>query len=95
MIDNHRYSVVKFRAPFGEVDVSLYINKRTKLMDRISYYDGSKTQSDDFADYREVEGVRVAYKNTRRTGSRTSMFEVKSIEIDPEVDSTVFDKPMN
>jgi hypothetical protein len=98
MIGNNRYSVAKFRAPFTEVDISLYINKRTKLIDRISYYDGSTTECDDFADYREVKGVRVAYKITSRiTGSatddRTSIFEVKSVEIDPEVDSTIFDKP--
>ncbi|TMQ08303.1 MAG: outer membrane lipoprotein-sorting protein [Deltaproteobacteria bacterium] len=86
-------SVVKLQSPFGKVDVSLYIDKSTKLIRRMSYSDGIHTDNDDFADYRVVDGVRFAYRRTTHGGGRSTVFEVKTLEVDPEIDLTIFDKP--
>jgi len=87
------YSVVRLRSPFGAVDVFLYINKKTKLLARMIYSDGSNTESDDFDDYRDVAGLQFAYKRTSKSGGRSTALELKTVEVDPEIDMTLFDKP--
>jgi predicted Zn-dependent peptidase len=92
-IDGKAYSVVKLRAPFGEVDVALYIDKKTKLIGRMSYSDGGSAETDDFADYRDVSGIKLAYKRASAGAGRSTTLEVKSAELDPKLDPTLFDKP--
>jgi hypothetical protein len=92
-IDGKPCAVVKLRSPFGSVDVTLYIEKKTKLVNRMSYSDGGNTENDDFSDYRDVGGLKVAYKRSTNGGGRATALEIKSVELDPKVDPTLFDKP--
>jgi zinc protease len=92
-IDGKPCSVVKLRSPFGDVDVTLYIDKKTKLISRMSYSDGGNTENDDFSDYREVGGLKIAYKRTTNGGGRSTSLDLKAVELDPRVDPTLFDKP--
>ena len=92
-IDGKAYAVVRLRAPFGDLDVSLYIDKKTKLVGRMSYTDGGNVENDDFADYRDVGGLKIAYKRTTTSVERSTALEVKTVEIDPKVDPSIFAKP--
>jgi zinc protease len=92
-IDGKSYAVVKLRAPFADVDVSLYIDKKTKLIGRMSYSDAGNTESDDFSDYRDVGGVKFAYKRTSTGGGRSTVLDLKTVEMDPQVDPQLFAKP--
>ena len=92
-IDGKAYAVVKLRSPFGDLDVSLYIDKQTKLVGRMSYPDGGNVENDDFADYRDVGGLKFAYKRTTASVDRSTVLEIKTVELDPEVDPAVFAKP--
>jgi predicted Zn-dependent peptidase len=92
-IDGKSYAVVKLRSPFGEIDLSLYIDKKTKLVARMSYSDGGNAESDDFADYRDVGGVKFAYKRTSTGAGRSTALELKAVEVDPTIDPQVFAKP--
>lgn len=48
----------------------------------------------DFSDWRTVEGVSFPFKETTtRNGQRTSSEEVKEIEVNPKIDSKIFEKP--
>ncbi|HEX4418882.1 MAG TPA: pitrilysin family protein [Kofleriaceae bacterium] len=91
-IDGKPYSVVSLATPFG-IAVSLYIDKQTKLIGRMSYHDSHTSESDDFADYRDVHGVKLAYKRTSTGDGRSTTLEVKTIELDPKVDPALFAKP--
>jgi predicted Zn-dependent peptidase len=93
MVDGKPCSVVRLRSPFGGVDVTLYIDKRTKLVARMSYSDGGNTESDEFSDYRDVSGIKFAFKRTSSGGGRSTALELKSVEVDPQVDPKIFDKP--
>jgi len=86
-------SVVKLRSPFGDVDVTLYIDKKTRLVSRMSYTDGGNTETDDFADYRDVSGIKVAHKRTTNGGGRSTTLDIKTVELDPKVSPNTFDKP--
>jgi len=97
-IDGKPQTVVKLGAPIADLDVSLYFDKKTKLLTRMSYTDvdakkRKHTQTDDFADYRDVSGVKVAYKRKSATEGRLTQLELGKVELDTKVDDSVFAKP--
>jgi len=92
-IGGNAYSVVKVRSPFTDVDVLLYIDKKTKLIGRMSYRDSGSTEVDDFLDYRTVGGIKVAHKRTSTGAGRSTTLEIKSIDFAPKIDPAMFDKP--
>jgi hypothetical protein len=85
------YSVVKLTSPFGNVDLFLYIDKKTKLLSRVISSDGHNTESDELSDYREVSGLQFAYKRDNKRSNGTTTLELKTVEVDPEIDLTLFD----
>jgi len=93
VIDGKPCAVVRLRSPFGDLEVSLYIDKQTKLVSRMSYPDGGGVENDDFADYRDAGGLEVAYKRTTASVDRSSVLELKTVEFDPAVDPAVFTRP--
>ena len=92
-IEGKPCSVVKLRSPYGEVDVTLYLDKKTKLVTRMSYSDGGNTETDDFADYRDIGGLKVAYRRTTNGGGRSTTLEIKTVELDPKIEPNLFAKP--
>jgi predicted Zn-dependent peptidase len=92
-VDGKPCSVIKLRSPFGDVDISLFIDKKTRLVSRMSYSDGGNTETDEFTDYRDAGGIKVAYKRTTNGGGRSTSLELKAVEFDPVVAATLFDKP--
>jgi zinc protease len=97
-IDGKPQSVVRIGAPIADLDVALYFDKKTKLLTRMAYSDldqkGTKhTQTDDFADYRDVSGIKVAYKRVSTTQGRVTQLELGKVELDPKIDDSAFAKP--
>ncbi len=94
-IDGKPHHVVKLPSPYG-VDVALYIDKKTKLVTRMTYSVGGNAETNDFSDYKVVEGVKIAHKRKSTgagKGGGITDLELKSVEIDPKIDPTIFDKP--
>ena len=94
-LDGKPQTVISLESPFG-IAIVLYLDKKTKLLTRVSYTDAGNAESDDFADYRDVKGIKVAFK--RKSGgtgknSRSTDLDVKSVDIDPTIDPKVFDRP--
>jgi zinc protease len=90
-IDGKPNSVVKVKAPNG-LDVFVFIDKKTKLVSRVKVTGGAVDQVDNYKDYRDVNGLKVAFKRPS-TGQETTDLELKSVEIDPKVDPKLFEKP--
>ena len=92
-INGKPHSVVKLRSPFG-IEVSIFIDKRTKLITRMGYSEGGAAETDEFADYKDVKGIKVAHKrNSSGAEGRNTALELKAVELDPKVDPKLFDKP--
>jgi hypothetical protein len=91
-LDGKLHSILKVRSPVG-VDVLLYIDKRTKLVSRLSYSEAGHTEVDDFSDYKDVKGVKVAHKRSSSGGPRSTKLEIKSVEFDPTLDPKLLVKP--
>jgi len=94
-IDGKPHHVVKLASPYV-VDVALYIDKKTKLVTRMTYSVGGNAETNDFSDYKVVGGIKIAHKRKSTgagKGGGVTDLELKSVEIDPKIDPTVFDKP--
>jgi hypothetical protein len=63
------------------------------MVTRMSYTDGGTTETDDFSDYRDVGGVKFAFKRTSSGDGRSTALEIKNVELDPTVDPAIFNKP--
>jgi hypothetical protein len=92
-IDGKPNAVLKLASPLPDVSVTLYIDKKTKLITRMSYADGGSAESDEFADYRDVGGLKIAHKRTSGGAGRSTTLDVKSVELDPKIDPVMFNKP--
>ena len=87
------HAVLKLRSPFG-IQVTLFLDKRTRLITRMSYSEGGTAETDEFADYKDVKGLKIAHKrNSAGAEGRTTALELKTVELDPKVDAKLFDKP--
>ena len=91
-LDGKVHSVVKLRTPQG-IDLYLYFHKQTKMLSRLTYTEGPVTEIDDFSDYKDVKGVKVAHKRHSAGGSRITKLDLKTVEFDPTVDPKLFVKP--
>jgi len=92
-IDGKPQSVVQLASPFGGLAVTIFIDKKTKMITRMSYSDAGQTETDDFADYRDVKGIKVAYKRISATTGRNTSLTVDKVELDTAVAPDLFKKP--
>jgi zinc protease len=96
-VDGKPVAVVKLASPFGP-DIVIMIDKKTKLVTRMSYVDATnpahpQTETDDFSDYRDVSGVKIAFKRTSTTTSHSQALDLDKVELNTTVDPKRFDKP--
>ena len=92
VIDGKPHNVIKIGSPLG-IDISLYIDKKTKLVTRMLYSDSGITNTDDFADYKDVGGIKIAHKRTSTAQGRTTTYNLTKVELDPKVEPDKFKKP--
>jgi zinc protease len=91
-VDGKPQQVITVTSPFGGIDVTIYLDKKTHLMTRMIYAEGL-TSTDDFADYHEVSGIKIAYTRNSHDASRDTKLTLDKVEIDPTVDASRFTKP--
>ncbi len=90
-LDGKPHAVVKLASPFG-VELLIYIDKKTKLVSRVSFSQGG-SQVDEFSDYKDVGGIKVAHKRKSVGQGRTTELEVTKVEWDAKVDNAIFAVP--
>jgi hypothetical protein len=91
-IDGKPQDVLRLGTPIG-VDLMLYLDKKTHLLTRMTYTDGGQSQTDDFGDYRDVSGIKIAFKRKSSTHDRVTELELGKVDIDPKLDASEFAKP--
>ena len=92
-IDGKPQAVVQLASPFGSLAVTLFIDKKTKLITRMAYTDAGQTETDDFGDYRDIKGIKVAFKRNSATTGRNTTLTVDKVELDNAVAPDLFKKP--
>lgn len=95
-VNGKPHAVIRLASPYG-ADITLYIDKKTKLLSRIGFADVGPRQSgsqvEEFSDYKPEKGVQIARKQKSTTQGRTTVLDVDKVEIDGKVDPSVFAKP--
>ena len=92
-VDGKPNAVVQIESPFQGLTVSVYIDRKTKMVSRIRYVDHGQPVTDEFSDYRDVKGIKIAYKRTSTNAGRVTSLDLTKVEIDPKIDPAVFAKP--
>jgi len=92
-LDGRDVAVVKLGSPFGSLEVSIFIDKKTKLVSRMQYTDQGQTETDDFTDYKDASGLKVAFKRTSTTQGRLTTLVIDKVELDTKIDPEQFKKP--
>ncbi|MBA3395705.1 MAG: insulinase family protein [Deltaproteobacteria bacterium] len=92
VIDGRPHAVLKLD-PQRHVDVTLYIDKKTKLVTRMSYSETAGAETDQFSDYKDVGGLKIAHKRHSKGSGRETKLELKAVELDPKLDPKLFEKP--
>ncbi|HUS32413.1 MAG TPA: insulinase family protein [Kofleriaceae bacterium] len=90
-IDGKPHAVVKLGSPY-DLDVTLYIDKKSKLLSRITFSDGGG-QVEDYADYKDVGGIKVAHTRKSTAQGRVTQLKIEKVEWDPKIDNAIFEKP--
>jgi len=85
------HAVVKLTSPFGP-ELTLYIDKKTKLLSRVAFNDGG-AQVEDLGDYKDVGGVKVAHARKSSGAGRVTELKLTKVEWDPAIDASVFKRP--
>ena len=86
------HAVVRLTSPFGP-EITLFIDKKTKLVSRITFDDHGVVQTEEFSDYKDVGGIKVAHKRSSTGQGRLTELEVAKVEWDPKIDPAIFKKP--
>ena len=90
-IDGKPHAVIRVASPYG-ADVTLYVDKKSKLHSRLAFAD-TGNQLEEFSDYKDVKGIKFAHKQKSTTQGRTTQLDITKVELDGKVDSSIFAKP--
>jgi zinc protease len=91
-IDGRGHATVRMTSPQG-VNVTLYIDRASKMLTRVSFEEGGNISVDDFADYKSYDGVLIANKRVSTSAGRTTTLTITKVEINPVVDGAIFARP--
>jgi zinc protease len=91
-IDGKPHAAVRLQSPFGP-ELTLYIDKKTKLLGRVAFEDNGAVQTEEFSDYKDVGGIKVAHKRASTGQGRVTQLEITKVEWDPKIDAAIFKKP--
>lgn len=95
-LDGKEVDVVQGRGPNGFL-ATFYFDKKTSLLVRVVRYSASPigrvpTQMD-FADYREVNGIKFPFKYTFSWLDGKDSFQISDVKVNVPIDSAKFNKP--
>lgn len=91
-IDGKPHTTIALSSPFG-VDLTLSFDKQTLLLRRMSYDISSELNVDEFTDYRDTSGLKIAHKRVSTAGGRVTSVTLSKVVVNPKIDPTIFKKP--
>jgi len=91
-LDGKPQYVVRLASPFS-LDVIIFLDQKTKLVTRLMYADQGQSETDDFSDYRDVGGVKIAFKRTTTSSGRLTLLTLDKVDLAAKVDAKLLDKP--
>lgn len=97
IIDDREFRVVQGKRAPGGLPIKLYFDPMTGLLVRLVYYNetpvGRIPTQIDYADYRDVSGIKMPFKWTTTWTDGRSVIEISSVRTNVPVDARRFAKP--
>lgn len=97
MVDGHECYVLRGQYPDSEFSERLYFDKQSGLLLRRATIQrtlfGPLVDTTDFSDYKEVQGVKVAFTTKRTTAENVLTRKLDAIEFNQTVDDARFARP--
>ncbi len=87
------YALVNITSADGAHTVTLFIDKKTKLIKQLAYPDQGDVSFDMFDDYKDVGGIQIAHKRASKNGAEELSLTVDKIEVNPTLDAALFTRP--
>lgn len=91
-IDGKPHATIVLSSPFG-VDLTLSFDKQTMLLRRMSYEISGELNVDEFTDYKDSGGLKIAHKRVSSAGGRITSVELSKVTVNPKIDPAIFKKP--
>ncbi len=92
-VDGKAYDVVLVTHPNGKHTVTLYINKKTKMLDRMTYTEAGESAVENFSDYKPTKGIKFAQRRHSKGPSGVFDSSIDKVEVDVNVPDSAFAKP--
>jgi len=76
--------------------ILLYVNPQSNLIDKMTFIDDAPSQpmiEESFADYRDVEGIKIAFQGTRQVGVQSVERRSTSVKVNVTLDPALFKRP--
>jgi predicted Zn-dependent peptidase len=93
VVNGKKHSVLTLHAPVGNITVKLFLDKKTKLVSRMTYREGNADEVDDFSNYKSVSGLKIAHARHSTGGDRETKLELTKVTLDGPWDPKEFAKP--
>lgn len=97
MVDGHECYVLRGQYPDSDFSERLYFDKQSGLLLRRATIQrtlfGPLVDTTDFSDYKEVQGVKVAFTTKRTTAENVLTRKLDAIEFNQTVDDAKFARP--
>ncbi len=85
--------VVEVGSADGRFAARLFLDQKTKMLVQLSYSDGAAETIEQYADFRDIGGIKVAHQREAAGGGEKSSLKVTDVELDPKVDPALFARP--
>jgi hypothetical protein len=76
--------------------ILLYINPESGLIDKLAFVDDAPLKplvEETFSDYREVEGVRIPFRGTRKIGTQSVERQSTDVKVNVPIEPSLFKRP--
>ncbi|HVK72134.1 MAG TPA: insulinase family protein [Kofleriaceae bacterium] len=85
--------VVEVTSGDGTYSATLYLDPKTKLLVQLAYSDGAVQTLEQYGDYKDVGGIKIAHQRDASGGGESSSLKVLEVELDPAVEASAFARP--
>jgi len=86
---------VKLNIKSSDVEGHFNIDPSSNRLIRTSFQYGDSTQSTDFSEWREIDGIYIAIKRHVSTNSASTDLTVTEVHVNPVIDPSLFQRPAN
>ena len=92
-VNNKGYDTVIVRRADGSNETRILIDPRTKLLFRLEYMEGGAPGSEEYGDYRAIEGIQMPFRQRAQSSQQVIDVSVTDIKVNGGAPAGAFERP--